>query len=319
MTQRALVSIIIPVFNESLNIPLVYKALGRQMRKLPYNFEIIFVDDGSKDDSAQQVVSLGRQDKKVRLLEFSRNFGKEAAVTAGLHAAKGKAAIILDADMQHPPDHIPEFVEKWEEGADIVVGVRDYNEKENFVKRVGSKVFYKLMSSSAAITPHATDFRLLDRRVIDAFSRMTERNRITRGLIDWLGFRQSYIKFKTAERANGEAKYSVRKLVKLAVNSFTAHSLLPLRMAGILGVIILCVAGPLGLFVFYEKYVSIGPDQFNFTGTAALAVIVLFLIGLVLVCLGLIAMYIAHIYEEVKNRPLYVVRRNLAGEEETDQ
>lgn len=314
MAQRALLSIIVPVFNESPNIPLVYKALGRHTKKLPYNFEIIFVDDGSKDDSTKQVVELGKHDKQVRLVEFSRNFGKEAAVTAGLHAARGKAAIILDADMQHPPHHIPEFVEEWEKGADIVVGVREYNKRENPIKKLSSKIFYKLMNNSSGITPHATDFRLLDRRVIDAFNRLTERNRIARGLIDWLGFHQVHIQFKTAERANGEASYSFRKLIQLGFNSITSHSLMPLRVAGFLGIIILCIAGPLGAFIFYEKYVSVGPDNFNFTGTAALAVIVMFLVGVVLVCLGLIAMYIARIYEEVKNRPLYVVRRDKIAE-----
>jgi dolichol-phosphate mannosyltransferase len=318
MLQPKLLSIIIPVYNESPNIPVIYKALATHIEKLLYKFEIIFVDDGSRDDSAQQVTKLQKKDQCVRLVEFSRNFGKEAAVSAGLHAAKGQAAIILDADLQHPPQYIPTFIKEWEQGAEIVVGVRLYNEKESWLKKFASRCFYKIMNGTSAITPHATDFRLLDRAVINAFNKFTERNRMARGLIDWLGFKQVFIQFKTAQRAHGTASYGYGKLCRLALNSIASHSLLPLRIAGFLGIVILFIAGPLGAFIFYEKYIALGPDSFNFTGTAALAVIVLFLIGVVLVCLGLIAMYIARIYEEVKNRPLYIAKTESPMDDEVE-
>lgn len=316
--QKPLISIIVPVYNEELNVPLIHEALTVHTKKLSdYSFELIFVDDGSRDKSVERIVGITYRDKRMRLLQFARNFGKEAAVSAGLHAAKGDAAIILDADLQHPPELIPKFIEKWKKGAEVIVGIRKYSNEESWFKKFSSRWFYKIMDgiSNTKITPHSTDFRLLDRSAIDAFNVFTEHNRITRGLIDWLGFKRSYIKFEAPPRKYGQAAYSYKQLFRLALNSITAHSLLPLRIAMALGIVILLTAGPLGLFIFYEKYIATGPDSFNFTGTAALAVIVMFLVGVVLVCLGLIAMYIARIYEETTNRPLYIIKQDTAPDE----
>lgn len=310
MTRR-LISIIVPIHNESKNIPLLYSAILKQFKKLSsYQFEMVMVDDGSRDDSLDQLQKIAQKDRRLRIVEFARNFGKEAATSAGLHEARGDAAILIDADLQHPPEHITAFIGKWEKGADVVVGVREDSSGESFFKRCCSRLFYRLFGlvSSTNVVPHATDFRLLDRSAIDTFDRMTERNRMTRGLIDWLGYKRAYVKFKAAPRAHGQAAYSLRKLLDLAINSFTSHSLLPLKLAGYLGVLIITVTIPLGLFMYIEKYLLNDPLSLRFTGTAMLAILILFLVGVILFCMGLIALYIARIHVEVMNRPLYVVR-----------
>lgn len=310
--NRQAVSIVIPLYNEEESAPILLKELQNATEKCDeYDFEYVFVDDGSKDKSVDIVNELIATEPRLRLVEFSRNFGKEAAVSAGMHDAKGDAVIIMDADLQHPPKLIPKFIERWENGAEVVVGVRKTDGKESIVKRVGSAVFYKIMQiiSHTDITPHATDFRLLDRRVVNEFNRFTERNRMSRGLIDWLGFRREYLYFDTPERQYGEASYTFSKLVGLAINSLTAYSLLPLRLAGYAGMLILLISGPLAAFIVIEQYILGDPMSLQISGTASLTVAVLFLVGIILVCLGLVAMYIAHIHAEVIDRPLYVVRK----------
>jgi len=319
-TKKKLLSIIIPIYNESANITPLYRAVSRQLKGLGYEYELLFVDDGSDDDSLARLVRISKRDSKVRVLEFARNFGKESAVTAGLHAAAGDAVILMDADLQHPPDRMKQFVDKWENGSDVVVGVRSYSRDERWLKRKSSALFYRLfgMFSDTDITPHATDFRLLDRSVVNTYNELSEHSRITRGLIDWLGYRRSYIRFEAPPRLHGEASYGFSKLFKLAVDTATSHSLVPLKVAGYLGLAILLISGPLGLFMAYDKFIS-GESGFNFTGTAMLAVIILFLVGIILAALGLISLYIARIHEEVMGRPLYVVRREITEESNEDE
>ena len=315
--SHQLISIIVPVCNEGENIPVLHDEIVRHVSGLPYNFEFVFVDDGSEDDSAAVVHRLARKKRRVRLIELSRNFGKEAAVSAGLHAAHGDAAIVLDADLQHPPSLIRKFIQKWRKGAEVVVGVKHYGKNEGWFHRTTSDWFYKLLNpvSEIEIMPHAADYRLLDRRVIDAFRGMKEHNRITRGLIDWLGFKRDYVQFDVAPRRHGERSYTLRKRIRLAINSFTAYSLLPLKIAGYIGNAILLISVPLGLFLCIETYLLNDPFGWHITGTAMLAMLILFLIGMVLACLGFMSMYIAHIHAEVADRPLYVVRDRLESEQ----
>ncbi|HSX00245.1 MAG TPA: glycosyltransferase family 2 protein [Patescibacteria group bacterium] len=312
--EGKLISIIVPIHNEASNIPLLFRELTKHTEIAPYQFEFVFVDDGSTDDSLERLQELTGKDERVRVLEFARNFGKEAAVSAGLDAAWGEAAIILDADLQHPPALIPDFITAWEQGNDVVIGVRRYSKQEGRFKRLTSDAFYHLLHLVAhtKITPHASDFRLLDKKVIRVFRQLTERDRITRGLIDWLGFRREYISFIAPPRANGVASYSWRKLVALAINSFTGYSLFPLKLAGYLGGSILLAAVPTGMFLCVERFIMHDPWHWNITGTALLALMILVLVGIMLGCLGLISLYIAHIHAEVTNRPLYVVRRHVA-------
>jgi dolichol-phosphate mannosyltransferase len=312
---QQLISIIVPIYNEAQNIPILHSEITKTVRSLPYVFEYVFVDDGSRDNSASAVRDLVKRRKQVRLIELSRNFGKEAAVSAGLHAAKGDAAIILDADLQHPPRLISTFINKWKRGAEVVVGVKRYGTNESWIKRWTSDWFYKILQPIAdtEITPHAADFRLLDRRVIDAFDQLKEHNRMTRGLIDWLGFRRDYVAFDVAPRYAGERSYTFRKLFALAMNSFTAYSLLPLRLAGYLGYAMLILTIPAGIFLTTETYAMHDPLHLHISGTAMLAILIIFLIGVVLGCLGLISLYIAHIYAEVIDRPLYIIRNEIGG------
>jgi len=313
LANKKIISLIVPVHNEAPNIRPLYIELARAVDRLPYIFEFIFVDDGSTDGSLLLIERLAREDRRIRLVEFARNFGKEAAVSAGLHAARGDAAIMLDADLQHPPKLIGKFLDEWRAGADVVVGIRRYSKNEGWFKRWSSARFYQIMQRIAHtnITPHASDFRLLDRQVIDVFSGLTERNRMTRGLIDWLGFRRAYVDFEAGARHAGERSYNLRQLFKLAINSFTAYSLMPLKLAGYLGIFILATATPTGILLYVERYMLHDPLHWEVRGTAMLAILLVILVGVMLACLGLISLYIANIHAEVANRPLYVVRRHI--------
>jgi glycosyltransferase involved in cell wall biosynthesis len=317
MTNPTLISIIIPCHNEAANLEALHAALTVTTRSCPEEFEFIYVDDGSTDDTVLIAKTLRRGHVNVRLVQLTRNFGKEIATTAGLQAATGEAAITIDADLQHPPALIPALIAAWREGSEVVVGVRRTGGRHAPVlKRAGSSAFYRIINtmSQVQIRAGATDYRLLDRAVIHEFNRFTERGRITRGLIDWLGFRRAFVEFTPAKRHAGTAAYSYRKLFGLATTSIVSMSFFPLRLAGYLGVIITLTSGPLGLFILVEKYFMHDPLGLNITGTATLAVVLLFLCGIILMCLGLIALYIATIHTEVMNRPLYVVRTERPSE-----
>jgi len=308
--SNLLISIVVPVYNEERNIPELVHALTTYTNKLPYNFEFLLVDDGSRDESAKVIQAQAAREPRIKLVQLARNFGKEAAVSAGLSRVKGEATIIMDADLQMPPALIGEFIEKWQQGVEVVVGV--FAERNmSKIRAIGAHTFYTIMSKigHTKITPNATDFRLLDRQVVDVFNELTERNRNTRGLIDWLGFKRDYIYFKQAPRQHGDPTYSFRKLVELAMNSFIAYSLLPLKLAGYLGVFILMISAPLGVFLTIERFVFHDPFGWGIHGITFLAVLILFLVGVVLACLGLISLYIAHIHAEVINRPLFIIRK----------
>jgi len=308
-----LISIIVPVYNEKENILSIYDELVKALREIEekYDYEIIFVNDGSIDGSGGIIDRLTEENEKIKHLEFSRNFNKEVATSAGLHYSSGNAVIVIDADLQHPPSLIPEFVRKWEGGNDMVVGLRKTNKGEGMIKKTGSFFFYKIMNviGQTKIMPYSTDFRLVDRKVVDEFNRLTEKNRITRGLMDWLGFKKEYVCFDAGERKSGKSTYGNFKLVKLAFSSFITHSLFPLKLAGYLGIVITFFSGLLASFMIVEKFVFNDILKMNFSPLAFLAVMILFLIGIVLVCLGLITLYIANIHGEVLNRPMYIIKK----------
>jgi glycosyltransferase involved in cell wall biosynthesis len=315
MSDHKRISIVIPAYNEERNLPALFDALKKTFTTLDADAEFIFIDDGSTDTSLAVMEKLASQDPRVRVIGLSRNFGKEIATTAGVHACTGDACIMIDADLQHPVELIPEFIRRWRGGAEVVVGVRESDADATSFRRLSSSAFYALMNAIAEtpITPNATDFRLLDRAVIDEFNRFTERRRMTRALIDWLGFRREYVPFSANRRNEGVTRYGTLCRLRLAMSSIVSHSLFPLKLAGYLGVLITLVAGALGLFILVEKYFLRDPLHMGFSGSAILAVINLFLVGIMLSCLGLIALYIANIHGEVINRPLYAVRvrRNL--------
>jgi dolichol-phosphate mannosyltransferase len=319
MTKK--ISILIPAYNEADNIRPLYDRLLKVLQTLAYDLEIIFVNDGSTDQTTQTIDLLAATDRRVKFIEFSRNFGKEAATTAALLHATGDAAIMLDSDLQHPPELIPQFLIHWERGADIVVGLRNMTQT-TLIKNLGSKIFYRLMHhiSSTEIIPNATDYRLLDRKVLDQFVHFTERDRITRGLIDWMGFHRAYINFDAAQRHSGSAKYTVVKLTRLAVATCINHCLFPLRFIGYLGVAITLFFGLFGSTIFIGKYLLKWPFFLSFSGPAQLAILLLFLVGILLSIQGILALYIASIQHDTSGRPLYLIRSsNLKSEVKKDE
>ena len=306
-----LVSVVVPVYNESDGIKLFHNDLLVPVLNADKknSYEIIYINDGSRDDSAQKLARIAKKDKRVKVVGFSRNFGKEIATTAGLHYATGSAAIIMDSDGQHPPARMPDFITKWQAGAQVVIGVRDSNQKEGFIKRYGSKAFYTLFNSTSGseIVPRSTDFRLIDRVVLDEFLKFTERKRITRGLIDWLGFDREYVTFDAPARIAGEASYSTKQLVSLAMNSFTSLSLKPLFFFGWVGGVITVLSLLVGLFVLIEQVILGDPLRLGFTGTALLGLLMTFLVGLILISQAMLAIYLSHIHQQSQDRPLFVI------------
>jgi dolichol-phosphate mannosyltransferase len=242
------------------------------------------------------------------VLSLSRNFGKEIAMTAGIHAARGRAIITLDADGQHPVELIPEFIKKWQAGSKVVIGVRVANAGEGWMKRVGSRWFYRLLNrlTGLKLRPGISDFQLIDRVVQQEFARMTERSRITRGLIDWLGYPRQYIEFKAKPRAMGEASYSIKKLFKLAVDSVVSLSISPLYMTAYIGAVVLPLSLLLGLGMFIN-WLARDPLGLHATGGAYVLVLLLCLVGVLLMSQGIIGLYLSHIHTETQNRPLYVI------------
>lgn len=305
----SMVSIIVPAYNESKNLEYFYREVNSVLNKIPnLTYEIIFVNDGSKDNSRNVLKNLSNQNSKIKYLDFTKNFGKEIATTAGLNFCHGDAAITIDADLQHPLYLIPKFIKYWQKGSKVVIGVRNKSKSDKISKKIGSWLFYKILNniSETTMVQGSTDYRLLDRQVIDEFNKLREKNRITRGLIDWLGFEKKYVYFDAEDRREGRPGYSFVKLVRLAFSSFVSLSLFPLKIAGYLGIFITIGSGLMGVYMFISNYVL---KMQNFSGPAILAIINLFLIGIVLSCLGLIALYIANINFQVINRPLYIINQ----------
>lgn len=307
--SKQLISIIIPVHNEVGNLNWHHQKISDAIKSLQYDFEVIYVDDGSEDESLNIIKTLAKSDDRVQYISFSRNFGKEAASSAGLKQCKGDAAIMIDADGQHPIDYVGEFLEKWQAGYQVVVGIRTANTDEGFVKKNGSKIFYKMLNaiSDGETIPRSTDFRLLDRMVIDEFNKLTERSRITRGLVDWLGYKRASIEFQAHARHSGKATYGFNKLVKLALHAFVSQTTKPLRFIGFLGGLVTFVSAITGLFLIVEKYIFGDPLGLAVTGTALLALFVSLMVGLVLISNWLLALYVESIHNETQNRPLYII------------
>ncbi|MBC7472170.1 MAG: glycosyltransferase family 2 protein [candidate division SR1 bacterium] len=313
--QKKIISLIIPCFNEEQNVAQAHSHITTFWKTLKYDFdyELVFVDDGSRDSTVLEIEKLAKKDSQVKLVQFSRNFGKEIATTAGIQNCNGDACIMYDADLQYPIEKLPDFLDKWENGADVVVGIRDKKKTNNFVEKFGSMMFYKCANliAEVEIKAGALDFRLMDRVVIEEFSKFTERGRMTRALIDWLGFKRDYIYYTENERFAGEASYSFDKRVKLAFSTFLSTSLFPLKFAGYLGIWISIITGPLGIIFAINKYMLGDMMNWNTTGATQVGILTAFLIGINLMCMGLISLYIANIHTEVANRPLYVVKNKI--------
>lgn len=314
------ITIVVPVFREAANLSALHARLESVIGKLKhYAWEYIFVNDGSPDNSFEVLTELAAKASNIKVLDLSRNFGKEIALTAGAHeAVDADAVICIDADLQHPPEIIPQLVEQWEAGAEVVVTIRTSIEKQPLFRRVGSNLFYWIISKSSSfeMIPKTTDFRLYDKKVIAAFYHATERGRMFRGIMDWMGFRRAYVEFIADARVEGEAGYSFFKLWHLAINSITSFSLLPLRIAGYLGVLITASSGILLLWMVGNILFR---TNYGYTSLALVVVINTLLIGIVLISIGLVALYVGTIHTEVINRPLFIVRERLSSSTSNDK
>jgi len=307
-----LLSIVVPAYNEGRGLRAFHLSLVKILRDLPgISFDILYCDDGSTDNTAQVIQDLAASDKRIKLVKLSRNFGKEIATTAGIHLADGDGIITIDADGQQPVEMIPEFFRRWQAGSKVVVGVRTENQKEGLVKRYGAKLFYHFFNrlTGVKLVPNSTDFRLIDRVVQKDFVRMTEHNRITRGLIDWLGYERDYVTFRAKPRLHGTASYSFKKLSKLAVDSVISLSISPLYVTAYIGAIILPLSILLGLLILGDAVLG-DPLHWRVTGSAYVMVLLLFLTGILLVSQGIIGLYLSHIHAETQNRPLYIIDKS---------
>ena len=306
------ISFVVPVYNEEKVLLRFYNELFLpEVKKLNIDYEIVFVNDGSRDKTLEILHELASHNRTVKVLSFSRNFGKEMALTAGLREAIGDAVITMDADGQQPPSLIWDFIKKWRNGAEVVTGIRGKFEKHGLVAKIGSKLFYWLLRllGNKDTLPGSTDFRLLDRIVVDEYNKLTEHGRITRGLIDWMGYRKDYINYVYGNRLAGKPSYNFQKLFKLAIDSFVGMSATPLVLFGWFGAIITLLSGMLGAFVIVQQIILNDPMGLNWTGPTLLAIFITFLVGLVLISQAITALYISHIHAETQGRPLYIVDR----------
>jgi len=304
-----LVSIVVPVFNEQENVKMFYQEVCRYMDTLGYVYELIFIDDGSRDDTARILNLLTQQDAKVKVVFLARNFGHQVALTCGLDYAGGDAVITMDGDLQHPPQLLPVLLRKWEEGFEVVQTVRVDTAGVSWLKKVTSSLFYQLINtmSDVHIVEGGSDFRLLDKKVVRTFQRFNEKARFIRGIIGDMGYQQAQLEFVAPERFAGKSKFSPRKMISFALDGITAYSKLPLRFAFSLGLLFGLLSFGLTLDVVYTRLFTTDAVP----GWATIAASILLLGGVQLVGLGIIGEYIGRIFEEVKQRPLYWVRAEL--------
>jgi glycosyltransferase involved in cell wall biosynthesis len=306
MGARPVLSIVAPAYNEEKNLPAFIAAIVPALEAIGESFEIIFVDDGSRDGTLGMLAAASSQDPRIKVVGLARNFGKDVALSAGLAHTSGDAVIPIDCDLQHPVELIPTFVAKWREGYDMVLGVRSKRDEEGFLRRSSSRAYYKIMRwmTSVEIPPNAGDFRLIDRKIVDVINQMPERHRFMKGIFAWPGFKVASIEFQANVRANEtRSSWSFFKLWRFALDGLFSFSTAPLKLWTYVGIL-----AALGGFV-YGAITVIQKLFFGISapGYASLLIVVLFFSGLLLISNGIQGEYIARIFEEVKNRPLYVV------------
>ncbi len=299
-------SVIAPIYNELENLPELYRRVSQVMESTGQPWELILVDDGSTDGSTERIEELAAQDAHVRPVIFARNFGHQIAVTAGLDYSRGRAVIIIDADLQDPPEVILDLIEKWRAGYEVVYAVRAEREGESWFKKFTASLFYRLIFriTDVKIPLDTGDFRLLDRKVVNIMNGMRERHRFLRGMSAWVGFRQVGVEYRRAARFAGETKYPFKKMLRLALNAITGFSYFPLQIATYFGFF---SAGVAILAIPVVIWLRMSGSQ-AFFGQASTLIAVLFLGGVQLISLGVLGEYIGRLYDEAKGRPLYVVR-----------
>ena len=305
MTNEIFYSVVVPLYNEELVIKESYTRIKEAISSVNENYEVIFVNDGSRDDTRDIVEKICEENKKIKLINFTRNFGQQAAITAGMELSSGDAIIVIDADLQDPPEAIPNMIEKWKEGYEVVYGKRRKREGETFFKKFTAKVFYRLLKNMTSIDiPVDTgDFRLIDRKVCDILISLPERNRYVRGLVSWVGYKQTFVEVSRQERFAGVTKYSLKKMIKLAFDGITSFSNKPLVMWEYFGVISFFM----GVILFISDIVKDRVYHRAVLNYGLIISINFIMFGLVFLSIGIMGEYIARIYDESKDRPNYII------------
>lgn len=300
--MNQLISIVLPVFNEEAGIQVTIDTLLNYIEQQEESYELIFVDDGSKDKSVPIIKKALAQNDSIKLVEFSRNFGHQIAITAGLNYAKGDAVVVMDADLQDPPEVIPQMIEKWHEGYGIVYGKRMQRDGETFFKKSTAKMFYRTFRKLATIDmPLDTgDFRLMDRRAVNQLMRLHEKDPFVRGQVTWIGFKQTSVKYHRQERIAGETKYPLSKMIKLALDGITSFSMKPLQFVNIFSIV------PLVSGVFYLGYLLASR---NYNAASIGITILLFSLGLLMLSIGILGGYLGRVLDQVNDRPRYIVSK----------
>lgn len=303
--MNKIISIIVPLYNEEESLPILYKRLEKVLKNIQYDYEILFVNDGSKDKSLDIIRDLRKKDEKISYINFTRNFGKEIAMAAAFDYVIGDAAVIIDADLQDPPELIYEMIKYWEQGYDDVYAKRISRKGETFIKKITSKTFYRILKkmSSVAIQEDTGDFRLISRKFIDELKKMRETQRYTKGMFSWIGLKKKEIYFDRDSRIAGNTKWNYFKLCELAIEGITSFTTIPLKFSSLTGVIISLFAF-IYLFIIILKTLILGRDV---PGYASIISVILFVSGVQLLSLGVIGEYLGRIFIETKNRPLYIV------------
>jgi glycosyltransferase involved in cell wall biosynthesis len=304
-------SVVIPAFNEAGNVAPMYERLVAALDGHVSGLEIVFIDDGSADDTWRHIVDLAERDGRVRGVRFARNFGHQAALTAGVDVARGRAVVIIDADLQDPPEVIPEMVEKWRAGHEVVYGQREEREGETWFKKATAAIFYRTLRAitNVDIPVDTGDFRLMGPRAVAAFRALPERNRFIRGLVSWIGFPQTAVLYQRHARHTGETKYPLRKMARFALDGITSFSFLPLRVATVAGFVVSLLS-----FLYIVVVIILKVLGINWPGYTSMMASILFLGGVQLVMIGVLGEYVARVFEEVKRRPLYLVGESTDGE-----
>ena len=302
-------SVVLPAYNEEESVPLAADVIGDLLTRAGIDHELIFVNDGSRDHTWRAIQEAAARRPQVRGIRFSRNFGKEAAIFAGLAQAKGDCCVVLDCDLQHPPEKILEMYRLWQQGWQVVEGIKVSRGKESPLHTLAAKTFYRFLSGATRIDmSHASDFKLLDRRAVDVLVAMREKNAFFRALSSWIGFDTAQVEFEVQPRAAGESKWSLRSLTRYAVTNLAAFSTAPLQIVTILGVLVFLCSLVLGCWSLWQKINGQALEGFT------TVILLLLLIGSALmVCLGILGYYIAKIYEEIKDRPRYIVSDDCGG------
>jgi polyisoprenyl-phosphate glycosyltransferase len=302
----SLVSVIIPVYNEEGNVYLLKERLCSVFSKIDVDYELIFVNDGSKDNTFEIISEMAKKDDKIKVINFSRNFGHQIAVTAGIDNCAGDCAVIIDADLQDPPELISDMIVKWREGYEVVYAKREKRKGESIFKLATAAIFYRILKklTNVDIPVDTGDFRLMDRKVVDALKNMPEKNRFIRGMVSWVGFKQIGVNFIREKRHAGKTNYPLKKMIKFAITGITSFSIVPLQIATFMGFVISGISFLYALYVLYLRLFTTQAIQ----GWASLAIIVLFLGGVQLITLGIIGEYIGRISDEIKQRPSYIIK-----------